>query len=151
MKLISAKTFLHALWLFRPGCCAMRETDTMDTFVDSSWYFLRYINPNNTERWVYGSHDTHMTITWSWNAHRPFVSEDANLWMPVDTYVGGVEHGEIVLMDDYRVLLMLRCINCLQLSFTSSMQDSSLTFFMILASSDTKNLSRSYLHRYVHV
>ena len=89
------KKLLHALRLFRPGCCAMRETDTMDTFVDSSWYFLRYINPNNTERWVYGSHDTHMTITWSWNAHRPFVSEDANLWMPVDTYVGGVEHGEI--------------------------------------------------------
>ena len=61
--------------MFRPGCNARRETDTMDTFVDSSWYFLRYTDAHN---------DT-----------KAFDTQKADQWMPVDVYVGGVEHGMI--------------------------------------------------------
>lgn len=73
----TSETFKNAIC---PKCGgkAKRDTDTMDTFVDSSWYFLRYCDPHNNDL--------------------PFSKEIVDEWMPVDQYIGGIEHAVMHLL-----------------------------------------------------
>ena len=71
----------HPTWKYtncpRCGQPAQRETDTFDTFVDSSWYYIRFCNPKSNQ---------------------PIVSKAVNHWMPVDQYIGGIEHAILHLL-----------------------------------------------------
>ena len=72
------------------GMKAFRETDTFDTFFESSWYFLRYCNPRT---------------------ERPFLKEDINYWLPVDQYIGGIEHAILHLLYSRFFTKVLRDLN----------------------------------------
>ena len=73
----TSESFLHCKCP-QCGADALRETDTMDTFIDSSWYFIRYGDPHNETE--------------------PFSKEKGNYWMPVDQYIGGIEHAILHLL-----------------------------------------------------
>ena len=72
----------HTSWKFttcrKTGKQALRETDTLDTFYDSSWYYLRFCSPKNKLK--------------------AFDEKDTNYWMPVDHYIGGIEHAILHLL-----------------------------------------------------
>ena len=75
--LASSESFVHCKCP-KCGADATRETDTMDTFICSSWYYLRYTDPHNDKE--------------------PFAKDKVNDWAPVDQYIGGIEHAILHLL-----------------------------------------------------
>lgn len=75
--LASSESFVHCKCP-QCGADATRETDTMDTFICSSWYYLRYTDPKNDQA--------------------PFAKDKVNYWAPVDQYIGGIEHAILHLL-----------------------------------------------------